>query len=332
MRRHERIPIHDHSDLDSGGFVAASTTVRVTGSETVTTSVAFGSPVAVGTALDDGALGVAARADHVHTNAYLGTVLVSGTAASGYALLATGAGTAAWQANSASVIWYDEGNLAGTAGVVNITGSGGTVTVSGGTATIDISGGTASGGGGTVVWYDEGTIAGTASIVNIVGSGGTVAVSGGTATVTISAGPAVAVRVRHNTTQSIGSGTLVALSFNTETFDTDAFHDTVTNNTRLTVPSGKAGKYRIYGSIEWASNTTGIRAAELRVNGTAYIAVDSRLANTGGNTTICGVTTSYSLAVSDYVELIGYQTSGGNLNSASSSDFSPVLGMELIGT
>lgn len=46
-----------------------------------------------------------------------------------------GSGTA-----SNSLIFYDEGVLAGTATVVNVTGTGGTVSVSGGTATLDVSG------------------------------------------------------------------------------------------------------------------------------------------------------------------------------------------------
>lgn len=35
MRRHERIPLHDHSDLNSGGLVAAHTIVSATGGATI---------------------------------------------------------------------------------------------------------------------------------------------------------------------------------------------------------------------------------------------------------------------------------------------------------
>src|SRR5689334_6638767 len=48
-----------------------------------------------------------------------------------------------------------------------------------------------------------------------------------------------AVRVTHNTTQSITNNTATVLAFNTERFDqaggaSAAMHDTVTNNSRLT--------------------------------------------------------------------------------------------------
>lgn len=88
-------------------------------------------------------------------------------------------------AEAGTVIWYDEGVIAGTASIVNITGSGGTVSVSGGTATIDISAG---GSGGSVTIYDEGVIAGTVSILNVTGDGGTISVDGGTAILNITGG------------------------------------------------------------------------------------------------------------------------------------------------
>lgn len=44
--------------------------------------------------------------------------------------------------------------------------------------------------------------------------------------------------VYHNTTQAISSGVTLTVAFNSEIADTNSFHDTVTNNSRLTVPSG----------------------------------------------------------------------------------------------
>ena len=38
-------------------------------------------------------------------------------------------------------------------------------------------------------------------------------------------------------TQSISSSTWTALTYNSESFDTDGFHDNTTNNTRITIPT-----------------------------------------------------------------------------------------------
>lgn len=42
---------------------------------------------------------------------------------------------------------------------------------------------------------------------------------------------------------------------NLERFDTDNYHDLVTNSNRITIPSGKAGKYLITGCVSWELNT-----------------------------------------------------------------------------
>lgn len=60
-----------------------------------------GTPVATGAALSIGTALAYSLADHVHTNAYLGPVAVSGTAANTYVLTATGTAAATWQASAA---------------------------------------------------------------------------------------------------------------------------------------------------------------------------------------------------------------------------------------
>ncbi len=60
------------------------------------------------------------------------------------------------------------------------------------------------------------------------------------------------------------------LPFNNEEFDTDAFHDNSTNNSRLTIPTGKGGKYLITGMVnldEIASQQSRLR---LYKNGSLY--------------------------------------------------------------
>lgn len=58
----------------------------------------------------------------------------------------------------------------------------------------------------------------------------------------------VGVRAYHDANQAMTSGAEVALAFNQESYDTDAFHDLVTNNGRLTIPSGLGGKY--HGTVQ----------------------------------------------------------------------------------
>ena len=138
-----------------------------------------------------------------------------------------------------------------------------------------------------------------------------------------------AARVRDASTQSISNDTFTPINLDTEDFDTDAIHDTVTNNTRLTAKT--AGKYLITGIIEYAANATGNRATAIRLNGITFIA-ETLVPNAGSGTLVfVGTTTIYDLAVNDYVELMAFQTSGGNLNSVVSGSITPQFSMFLIG-
>ena len=56
----------------------------------------------------------------------------------------------------------------------------------------------------------------------------------------------------HNST-----GNWVAVTFDTERFDTDTIHSTSTNTSRLTINTG--GKYLIGGAVTFTANATGQR-------------------------------------------------------------------------
>lgn len=137
---------------------------------------------------------------------------------------------------------------------------------------------------------------------------------------------APAVRVFHSANQSLTSATLTALAFDSERFDqaggaASTQHDTVTNNSRLTCRY--AGVYQISGTISFAFNATGVRLARIRVNGTTTVAsIQVQAVTSGSNTTDIMISTLYSLAVNDYVELLGFQDSGGALNVAVSGNYS----------
>lgn len=129
-------------------------------------------------------------------------------------------------------------------------------------------------------------------------------------------------RVRNSANIShTSSGSYQALTFDTERVDVGPMHDTTTNTGRLTVPSGGGGFYAIGGCIEFASNATGRRGVQVRLNGTTVI---TRIESSAfANDQAVTVGTVYQLAAGDYVELMGLQSSGGNLNMLASSAYSP---------
>jgi hypothetical protein len=136
-------------------------------------------------------------------------------------------------------------------------------------------------------------------------------------------------RVYNNATISIPNGVTTYLTFNSERFDTDTIHDTVTNNSRLTCKT--AGKYIIVGHVRFFSNQTGtMRLASIRLNGATEIARHSQSPAIVPNVEM-SVTTIYDLAVNDYVELGAYQDSGGALGVEVAAQWSPEFSMMKIG-
>lgn len=137
-------------------------------------------------------------------------------------------------------------------------------------------------------------------------------------------------RVYHNANQSIANNTATSLAFNSERSDTDAFHDPSTNNSRLTVPTGLGGTYLITGHVQFGSNTTGLRAIYILLNGTTVIA-DHEMITNASDPRRFSIATAYPLVQGDYVELGVYQNSGGALNVEVSANRSPEFSISLLG-
>lgn len=127
-----------------------------------------------------------------------------------------------------------------------------------------------------------------------------------------SSSAAVGVRATRAASQSIATSTETAIAFTAEDFDTDAFHDNTTNNSRLTVPTGKDGKYIIVATANFAANATGRRTLILKKNGTSFAQIEWGNAST--NIPYMNLTAINTLAATDYIEAFVFQTSGGNLN------------------
>lgn len=119
----------------------------------------------------------------------------------------------------------------------------------------------------------------------------------------------------NSTSQSISNITDTEVTFNSENFDTDGFHSTSSNTGRMTIPSGKAGKYLIIGYISWNNNATGYRQAQILKNG-SHISYGGYydLANAGSSVgTTNNPVVVADLAVGDYITMQANQSSGGAL-------------------
>ncbi len=127
-------------------------------------------------------------------------------------------------------------------------------------------------------------------------------------------------RANRTATQSIADITLTAVSFTAaDSWDTDSIHSTVSNQSRLTVPSGLGGKYLIVASVPWANNSTGWRDLTIRANGSTGLdstRVGSGVANPYPISTI---TTIQQLAAGTYVEVVVWQNSGAALDVSSAT-------------
>jgi len=135
----------------------------------------------------------------------------------------------------------------------------------------------------------------------------------------------VGCRLSKTSSQSIATSTYTAIAFQAEIFDTDAFHDNTTNNTRITIPAGKGGYYLFIGKSNIADSATNIRVMRFFKNGATQlqnIAFTGRVEDTPQFT----FSTIANLTAGDYVELSFLQNSGSSLDfgagGATDSEFS----------
>lgn len=180
--------------------------------------------------------------------------------------------------------------------------------------------------GGALTIKNEGTTLGSgtdATTLDFIGSGVDATGSGATKTITIN-GATGFIGCRVYNSSAIATNPSAALTFDSERFDSDGFHSTSVNPSRITIPAGLGGKYTVSAAIEWAPNSTGYRQIGFRVNGTTYIGIDIWPAVTGGGETRQVITSPpWDFVAGDYVEVIAAQTSGGSLNVTAGAAYSP---------
>lgn len=128
------------------------------------------------------------------------------------------------------------------------------------------------------------------------------------------------VSLTKSATQSVNSTSSTAITFDGETFDTDAYHDNVTNPSRITVPA--TGYYMVGGSIEITGLNSGkYLILRLRKNGTTVLDGRSRQYSALNAGTI-GIPYSkiVPLTAGDYVELMAEHDHGSALNVRESAN------------
>lgn len=112
------------------------------------------------------------------------------------------------------------------------------------------------------------------------------------------------------------TGTFQVIALDGEEDDTGTMHDTVTNNSRIVAPS--AGVYMITAQCSFFSNTVGERALTVRLNAAGSGAGGSPILFWDGTsldagTIVANLSRPRRLVAGDYIEMFGYQASGGNL-------------------
>ena len=114
--------------------------------------------------------------------------------------------------------------------------------------------------------------------------------------------------------QSINTDTVTALTLGTEDFDTDAFHSTTTNTSRITIPTGLGGKYRfdVYVSFEGGVLASGYRLVSVRKNATDSFGIGQSKAF--DHSTMMAGSVILDLVAGDYVEITATHNNGSAVN------------------
>jgi hypothetical protein len=119
----------------------------------------------------------------------------------------------------------------------------------------------------------------------------------------------VGVSCKANANQTISNATYTLITWNQENFDTDGFHDVSTNTSRITIPAGKGGYYKIDFYIQVDSSTAGTRNFYLNKNGTQ---IPYMVLQPGNQNPSVNLSYVMNLVAGDYIEIETFQTSGGS--------------------
>jgi hypothetical protein len=115
----------------------------------------------------------------------------------------------------------------------------------------------------------------------------------------------VGCKLTKSSSQTVSAiSTYTALTWNSEIFDTSNFHDNATNNSRITIPTGKAGKYLLTFSAYLSA--TNVKRIGWYVNGSRTQTDIANWSNYAGGTTFSFLA---NLSAADYVEVFVWNDS-----------------------
>ena len=250
------------------------------------------------------------------TNGYLmqGVLVFASSAARAAAITSPQEGQYSYLKDTNSTEYYDGaawiaapiGDITGVTAGVGITGGGtsGTVTVTNDMATTitaagDIVVGTGSG------TYDNLPIGTTAQVLTADTTVSPYKVKWATPSSSLPALVGVNCS-KPGTTTSLTAGVISYLTFTTEIYDTNSFHDNSTNTTRITIPASYGGKYLFTGFIGIGGVGSNSFEIFLRKNGAADAIPGGRIVlqpNNAGNTAANAYSAMIELVATDYIEL-----------------------------
>jgi CheY-specific phosphatase CheX len=249
------------------------------------------------------------------TNGYLmqGVLVFADAAARDAAITAPAEGQFAYTKDTNGLWYYDSsawvasgatGDIEGVTAGVGISGGGtsGTVTVTNSMATAITTAGD----------LIKGTGSGTFDRLGIGATGDVLTVAAGTASWAAPAGGTSfsGCAVKNSSGPTISNNTHTIVNYDTEIFDTDSYHSTATNTSRITIPAGKTGYYLVTARGQYGA-AAGFTQLNVYKNGAEISAWSNAGTTTTGGTYMTN-TGTYYLTAGDYIETDTYQNSGSS--------------------
>jgi hypothetical protein len=126
---------------------------------------------------------------------------------------------------------------------------------------------------------------------------------------------------------SLAGTSSTTIIYDSESYDTDAYHSTVTNTERFTIPSGKSGKFLLLGNFTIESQTASVIGI-LKLNGTTDLR-EWTLTTSPEKTLNCH--TVLDLTAGDFVEIRIFNGSGTGTNLLSGAGKSSYWSISYLG-